>query len=134
MAMTDDEMSRLADAWLKFWHADRGSATRERLRWAFDREREMVYEEPEELWRFILDLHRKDHSPAIQEVLSAGPLQALLVEHGQAFIDRIQREAIADPSFAELLGGVWGTWMSDDVWARVQSVWDRRGWGDHIPE
>jgi hypothetical protein len=64
----------------------------------------------------ILLLHRKDHSPFIQQVLSAGPLESLLAGHGEAFIDRIELEAHADPSFAELLGGVWQSRMSDAVW------------------
>jgi hypothetical protein len=90
-------------------------------------------EEPEELWRLILMLHRKDQSPSIQPVLSAGLVEDLLSGHGEAFIERIELEAHADPSFAKLLGGVWQSRMSDAVWTRVQAVWDRRGWDD-IPE
>jgi len=131
--MTQDEISRTADAWLSYWHAPPGSPTRERLYWASDRVRDLLGCEPEELWQFILVVHRKDQSPAIQQVLSAGPLEDLLATYGQIFIERIEREAIADPFFAKLLGGVWKSRISDHVWARVQAVWDRRGW-DGTPE
>jgi hypothetical protein len=48
-------------------------------------------------------------------------------------IQYIEQEAKADPSFARLLGGVWQNAMTDDVWNRLQAVWDRRGW-DGNPE
>jgi hypothetical protein len=130
--MTQDEISRTADTWLRYWHAPSGSPTRESLYWVSDHVRDLLYYEPEELWQFILLVHRKDQSPAIQQVLSAGPLEDLLATYGQVFIERIEREAVADPAFAQLLGGVWKSRLSDHVWARVQVVWDRRGW-DGIP-
>jgi len=134
MAMTESDLSRLADAWLGYWHAAEGSPIREGFAWAIDRVMDVRYEEePEELWRLILMLHRKDQSPSIQPVLSAGLVEDLLSGHGEAFIERIELEAHADPSFAKLLGGVWQSRMSEAVWARVQAVWDRRGWDD-IPE
>jgi hypothetical protein len=131
--MTLDEISHTAEAWLSYWNAPIGSPTREMLYWVSDRIRDLLDREPDELWQFILLVHRKDQSPAIHQVLSAGPLEDLLSTHGRVFIERIEREAIADHSFAQLLGGVWRNRMSEDVWARVQAVWDRRGW-DGIPE
>jgi hypothetical protein len=66
-------------------------------------------------------------------VLSAGPIEDLLAQHGDAFIDRVEIEARRDPSFAKVLGGVWQNSMSDEVWKRLQTVWDRKGWDD-LPE
>jgi hypothetical protein len=54
-------------------------------------------------------------------------------KRGEQFIDRVEIMARFDPSFAKALGGVWQNGMSDEVWARLQAVWDRRGW-DNIPE
>jgi hypothetical protein len=81
----------------------------------------------------ILSIRSRDQSIHIEQVLSAGPLENLLALHGEGFIDRVESEAQRDPSFAKLLGGVWKNRMSDEVWQRVQAVWDRRGW-DGIPE
>ena len=89
--------------------------------------------DPERLWLLILAVHRKDQSLRVQQVLSAGMVEDLLGMYGDQFIDRIEVEARTDPSFARLLGGVWQGQMSDQVWARLQAVWDRRGW-DGIPE
>jgi len=73
-----------------------------------------VREEPELAWRLILAILRLD-------------------AYGEAFIDAVEREARSDPAFVRLLGGVWQNSMSASIWARVQRVWDRRGW-DSVPE
>lgn len=131
--MTPDEISHTAEAWLGYWNAAVDSPTRETLSWVGNRVWDLLNREPDALWQLILLIHRRDQSPAIQQILSAGPLEDLLTAHGLVFIERIEREAMADRSFARLLGGVWKNRMSEDVWERVQAVWDRRGW-DGIPE
>ena len=131
--MTQSETSRIADAWLRYWQAPTGSPARERLFWACDQVRDLLDRKPEALWQFILEVHGKDKSPVIQQVLSAGPLEDLLTAYGPIFIERIERKAIDDPSFAQLLGGVWKSRMSDEVWRRIRAVWDRRSW-DGMPE
>jgi hypothetical protein len=88
----------------------------------------LLYEDPEDLWRLILEIHRRDHSDKTQEVLSAGNPENLLDKYGDAFIERVEAEARADPLFASLLGGVWKSSMGEAIWSRVQAVWDRRGW------
>ena len=94
---------------------------------------DMILDHPERSWPVILEILARDQGVAIIEVLSAGPLEDLLAKHGPAFIDRVEAEARRNPVFAKLLGGVWKSQMTDEIWARVQAVWDRRGW-DGIPE
>jgi hypothetical protein len=55
-------------------------------------------------------------------------VEDLLSQHGPSFIDRVEHEARSNPKFAYLLGGVWRLEITDEVWQRVQKVWDRRGW------
>jgi hypothetical protein len=66
-------------------------------------------------------------------VLSAGPIEGLLSHFGESYIVRVEEKAREDPAFAKVLGGVWQHTMSDEIWSRLQAVWDRRGW-DGIPE
>lgn len=94
---------------------------------------ELEYNDPETLWSLILEIHHRDKSVSVQQVLSAGPIENLLALHGASFIERVETEARSDPSFATLLGGVWQNQMAEDIWVRLQAVWDRRGW-DGIPE
>ena len=130
--MTPIELDAQADAWITHTLAPAGSPERNASAWATDTY-DFLYEDPETLWLFILAVHRKDQSPPVQELLSAGEVEDLLGRYGDRFIDRVEAEARTDPSFARLLGGVWQGRMSDQLWARLQTVWDRRGW-DGIPE
>lgn len=130
--MTHEELLALADAWIAYHLAAKGSPEREATAWATDLY-ELEYEEPEALWQLILTIHSKDQSPRIQEVLSAGPVEDLLAKHGDRFIQRVEVQAQQDPKFAKLLGGVWQNTMTDAIWQRLQRAWDRRGW-DGIPE
>jgi hypothetical protein len=130
--MTRNELASLADAWISYRHAPEGSLDREKNSWATDLYN-LEYHDPETLWLLILEIHRRDRSSAVQEVLSAGPIENLLALHGEGFIERVEAEARKDPAFAKVLGGVWKNRMSDAIWARLQAVWDRRGW-DGIPD
>ena len=122
-----------ADAWIRMTKAGSGSQVYEDNFWAFEALYDLVSEDPEEAWPMILEILRLDQSPSVMENLSAGPLEDLLAKHGPAFIDRVEAEAARDQAFATLLGGVWQNRMTDEVWARVRAVRDRRGW-DGIPE
>jgi hypothetical protein len=130
---TSHTTQEIADAWVRTMTADIGSPEETDNSWAFDIVFDMTHDDPEPGWAMILEILRRDHGVAVMEVLSAGPLESLLANHGPAFIERVEIEARRNPEFAKLLGGVWKSRMTDEVWARVQAVWDRRGW-DGIPE
>jgi len=130
--MTHDELTRLADNWIRYRYSAKGSSEREVTAWATDLY-DLEYDDPETLWLLILAIHAKDQSWRIRKVLSAGPVEDLLAKHGERFIDRVEAEARKDPKFAKLLGGVWKKGMTEGIWDRVRAVWDRRGW-DGIPE
>lgn len=125
--MTHDAIAELAEAWIRYWRAAENSPEREDFNLAM-KFQDIEYHKPEILWAMILAIHTRDQSAHVDQVLSAGPLENLLALHGEHFIDRVESEAKTDPSFASLLGGVWKNRMSEAVWQRVQTVWDRRGW------
>jgi hypothetical protein len=83
---------------------------------------------PEHAWKAILAALLDPRLEPHLGVLAASPLEDLLSYHSAAFIDRVEHEARIHPKFAYLLGGVWKFQMSDEVWSRVQAVWERRGW------
>ena len=132
--MTDEDLNKLADAWIRDQHAPKDSEEREDTYWASGEVIDMTYDgKSEELWQIILKIHERDQSITIQEILSAGPIEDLLSHFGELYIERIEEKARQDPAFAKVLGGVWQNRMSDEIWSRLQAVWDRQGW-DGIPE
>ena len=126
--MTVADLQLLAQSWVAYWKAEKESPERERLFWVNEREWELVANEPLLALAMVLEILKIDSSNKIQEVLSAGPLEDLLAKHGELIIESVEREAKANAKFAQLLGGVWQNSMPNDIWARVQTVWDRRGW------
>lgn len=131
--MNHIQLTSLAESWIAYWKAEENSPAREALSEITDVEWTMVRKSPSDAWQLILRILELDKSTEIQEVLSAGPLEDILSYHGEAMIELVEAEARANPAFASLLGGVWQNAMSEEVWARVQAVWDRRGW-DGLPE
>ena len=131
--MSPEEKTKLVNAWIELQRTEPDTAQHDELFWSFDQIWELTRNEPETALDVILTILRTDSSSTINENLSAGPLEDLLVYHGPEFIARIESEAASNQSFRHLLGGVWKNAMTDDVWNRVQACWDRRGW-DGIPE
>lgn len=79
-------------------------------------------EAPETAWAAILALVQRDLTPDQTALLAAGPMEDLLAMYGPQFIERVEREAAANPRFNYLLGGVWQNQMSLEIWARVQKA------------
>lgn len=127
---------QLVEEWLLWanWQADpqhKGMPDKDLI--GFDEFQWIVKEHPEHAWQGILATLADKRATPFLPILAAGPLEDLLSYHGQAFIERVEIEAKQNKDFAWLLGGVWQFEMSDEIWARVQAAWNRRGW-DGIPE
>jgi hypothetical protein len=130
--MFPEELNTLAQDWIRYQVAAKGSSEREETWYAVQMAFDLVDGEPDTLWGLILAVLARDRSNKIMENLSAGPMEDLLVKHGPLFIENVERQAKADPTFARMLGGVWKNRMNDDIWERMCKVRDRRGW-DGLP-
>ncbi len=76
----------------------------------------------ETLWQFITVASLLELSDLAKSNLAAGPLEDLLVGHGQEYIDRVVSLAVQSEKFNDLLGGVWGDRMDPEVWSRIESA------------
>ena len=121
------EHDRLVEAWIRVMLKE-DSDEHDPDFWAYCDLDRMIDDEPELAWPIILEILRRNQSTAILEVLSAGPVEDILARHGEAFIERVEHEAKINEDFATLLGGVWQNTMSDEIYARVQRAWNRKGW------
>ena len=54
-------------------------------------------------------------SDSVQGNLSAGPLEELLFNHGNKFIDRVETLTRQNPKFTKLIMGVWVSEMPKDI-------------------
>ena len=129
----EESLKKLAKGWIAYNLDPKNEDTWEDWNVSSDLLYDLLEEDPQKAWQMILAIHAEDQSNKINGVLSAGPVEDLLAKHGPSMIETIETHARKSPSFAKLLGGVWGNRMTEEVWNRVQAVWDRRGW-DGIPE
>ena len=129
--MPPSDEDNFVRAFIALCKAQDGTPEHEANFWSFDKIFD-IRDDAEQVWPFILSVLAEDQSIPVVQMLSAGPLEDLLSDHGDAVIDRVESEARKNPAFASLLGGVWQSSMSQPIWDRVQAVWDRRGW-DGVP-
>ena len=121
--MDQAELNEIVTAWITAFQAESDSPEYETNCWATSEVLDWALEgDGDRLWAFILEAYKRDLPHKMIEVLAAGPLEALLAKRGPDFIDRIEELARKDPKFNYLLGGVWRSTMTDEVWQRVQAV------------
>jgi hypothetical protein len=123
----------LIQAWIDMTVHGKGTPEYEESFWAFMALQDLIEEYPNVALSVIREILRKNQTNKVFECLSAGPLEDLLGAHGPMIIEKVEEAARSDPVFRKLLGGVWQNQILEDIWQRVQAVWDRRGW-DGIPE
>ena len=102
--MPDREFDRLVDAWIRATNAPEGSSEREELWWAIDALFLLPVQDRETTWRFVLEVLRRRPRELVLGMLAAGPIEALLVHHGEMFIERVEMAAVHDATFRRILG------------------------------
>jgi len=90
-----------------------------------DYEREMREEDPDKAIDLIVEILKIESNPALLALLAAGPLEDVI---SMETIDRIEREALADKRFHDLLGGVWYYRASDELKARLDALVGENRW------
>ncbi|MBE9558121.1 MAG: hypothetical protein IMF08_14780 [Proteobacteria bacterium] len=125
-------MDRLAKASLVICQEKSGTPLYKENFWSSFCEKEIVREAPETAFQFIvyaLPMFKTNREIA---VLAAGPLEDLVVAHGEQMIDAIELEASKNERFRILLSGIWGEARTNpEVWRRIQVA---VGDGPHIDD
>jgi hypothetical protein len=122
MSLDVREIHEISQTWIAMQRLPESSQERNTKFWAFERLSDLVQENPEEAWNVIEAMRRLDGADSILANIAAGPLEDLLVRHGDKFIDRFEVLARDDQQFRKLLGGVWQNSMSDSLWARIRTI------------
>jgi len=122
--MNKADLDKLVDAWIAgIARDDRGRPTNEYEKnwWALEIVMNWIYDNQHELlWSFILAVHARDINGKVSHHLAAGPVEDLLSEFGDDYIERVEALAASDVRFQRMLCGVWQNSMSDELWRRLQ--------------
>jgi uncharacterized protein DUF6869 len=121
MSLDQVEMNKIAETWIDLHRLPEDSQEREDKFWSWDRLWELVHDDPEAAWN-VIQIISEDGSDRVLANLATGPLEDLLVEHGDQFIDRVEALARRDAQFRKLLGAVWQNSMSPKLWRRIKAV------------
>lgn len=81
----------------------------------------MVESDEERAWRVILKILKSDNSDEIISNLAAGPMEDILVHHGDVIISRVEEKIEKDIDFKKMIADVWQSDMPDDVWGRIKA-------------
>lgn len=93
------------------------------LWWSIDKFMEKVQTDPDLAWEAILSIAHRQPSQRVLGMLSAGPLEDLIEQHGEAFINRIEQVANTDASFRKMLENLWES-GTPEVWQRIMAAQD----------
>jgi hypothetical protein len=125
--VSSPDIAQIARAWIAYWEEEERTGrfpASDVGSFVFNLDADMA-------WAVILQILDKvnsDPKDVLFQVLAASPTEDLLGEHGSAVIDRVEAEALRNPRFKLLLGGVWRGRMSQEIWARVEQcrgrAWD----------
>jgi hypothetical protein len=88
MSLDVREIHEISQTWIAMQRLPESSQERNTKFWAFERLSDLVQENPEEAWNVIEAMRRLDGADSILANIAAGPLEDLLVRHGDKFIDR----------------------------------------------
>src|SRR5262245_21265456 len=121
MIETDDVV--LAEAWIALQHAKRGSDDHDAKFWSHEEMHRLRESDPERCWLVILKVFEQARtSDFVLSNLAAGPLEDLLADHGERFIERVETLARQEPRFRFLTQMVWRNSISTAVWARLRKA------------
>ena len=82
----------------------------------------LLEDSPEDCWRLIELAAQMDLTTDQAAYFAAGTVEDILGLHGEAFIDRLEIAARAQPGIRAFVAGIWRGRMSDAVWSRVRAL------------
>ena len=120
--MNEADDLELAKAWIALQHAERRMKDDDPRFEAHVTLDEIRTTDLERCWSVILKIFMLDRSDQLLANLAAGPLEDLLAQHGERFIERVETLARQEPRFRFTLQMVWRNAISAPVWARLRKA------------
>lgn len=113
----------LARNWIMLQYAERPSTEYDELMLnTYPIVMEMIDVDPKRSLDFILSVIMENDSDFILENLGAGPLEDILVYHGNEIIEEVERLAHKNIKFKLALKMTWRREILEHVWSRVVSA------------
>ncbi len=101
------ERDKLARTWIYAQKLGIGNPGYDRYAWAIDQVLDLAFHEPNQLWQLIQRILEIDSSEKIVRALGAGPLEDLMVQHGETLIGEVEARASTSKAFKAAMQSVW---------------------------
>jgi len=121
----DKSAQEVASVWIEKWSQPDTTTSVGK----FDLDFDIPRENPNLCLEAILEILKTipaDASNHHFQALAAGPLEELLVEHGETFVDRVEELARQRPDFRLLLNGVWDSDIKPNVIKQLSKYWSNK--------
>lgn len=77
---------------------------------------------PDQQWKFVVAAVNSARTEDHLATIAAGPLEHLLIKHGDEYISLVEMESQNSKAFANAVASVWRNSMNNDVWSRLQAI------------
>ena len=101
--MEKNEVENIAKSWIGWHESKKGEPSYESEFWAFQAMDELTHEKPLEALVVILRIADLAETEEVLGYLGAGPIEDVMLYHGQLLIERIATEAQIHPKFKRAL-------------------------------
>lgn len=116
------DIRNIAESWVRMHCAEEKSEAYTENFWAFEALLDLCENSPEQCLAVINQIILIDTSDVVLANLAAGPVEDLLVKHGERVIELLMQYAQKNHMWKKILGAVWNNDISDRVWQQLISV------------
>lgn len=120
--MDEIQLQQLATAWMRMQRAQADSEAYEAEFWSLELLWDLCRKEPDHAWKAICEIYRSRPEEIVLANLAAGPVEDLLVYHGDVALPWIARYCSDEPGFVSVLEMVWRNDMTESAWTGLQDL------------
>lgn len=129
-ARQPENFEKLVESWIIYHSKEKKIVGRKRdLAWTHEAFMDICVQDKDLAWQTLLKIiELTERQNSCYPVLAAGPIETILVHHGETLITQIESEARKNPKLCHLLGGVWKSSIPSVVWDRILLLTDGKRW------
>jgi hypothetical protein len=116
------EFEQIAVSWINLHHAELNSDEYIEEFWSFDKLSDFCRKRPHDSWKVIVEIYERNSGNKVISNLAAGPIEDLLVYHGNLALILIDQYCHEEHKFVEVMKLIWKNSMSDEVWGQLQRL------------
>lgn len=120
--MNNEEVTNISKSWISLHLAEKDSPEYESEFWAFERLDQLIHNKPNEALRVIFEISVTTDSEEIHGYLGAGPIEDLMLYHGEQVIEDLAAKAKAEPKFKVALRSVKIEKEDTKAWGRFYEI------------